>query len=123
MSNPESIANSAPPNADQLREIGNNALAQRNFELALTSFTRALELEQNGSGSNVVLLCSRSSALAQLGKYDLALDDANKVRYICILYTFIRPFGYLVTFGATRAAREPRGTPTSPPHVVKSWRS
>lgn len=57
-----------------LKEKGNEALAQNNLEDAVKFYSEAINLDSN----NAVLYSNRSAAYAKLGKYDLALNDAEK---------------------------------------------
>ncbi|KAF5306204.1 hypothetical protein FQR65_LT07481 [Abscondita terminalis] len=57
-----------------LKDKGNAALAQNNYELAIKFYTEAISLDVN----NHVLYSNRSAAYAKANKYEEALKDAEK---------------------------------------------
>ncbi|XP_055298215.1 stress-induced-phosphoprotein 1 [Sitodiplosis mosellana] len=57
-----------------LKEKGNQALAAEKFDDAIQAYTEAINLDSK----NYVLFSNRSAAYAKAGKYELALEDANK---------------------------------------------
>lgn len=57
-----------------LKDKGNAALAEQNFDEAIKFYTEAIAID----GSNHVLYSNRSAAYAKAGKYESALDDAEK---------------------------------------------
>jgi len=57
-----------------LKDKGNAALAIGNYEQAIEHYTQAIELDPN----NHVLFSNRSAAFAKQGKYQNALEDAEK---------------------------------------------
>lgn len=57
-----------------MKDKGNAALAQNNFEEAIKYYTEAINLDSG----NHVLYSNRSAAYAKANKYDLALQDAEK---------------------------------------------
>ncbi|XP_018334472.1 stress-induced-phosphoprotein 1 [Agrilus planipennis] len=58
----------------QLKEKGNAALAENKFDEAIKYYTEGINLDS----TNHVLYSNRSAAYAKAGKYDLALQDAEK---------------------------------------------
>ena len=59
---------------DELKSKGNECFKQGQFELALEFYSKALSV----SPSNHIALSNRSVAFYKLGKYNSALEDANK---------------------------------------------
>lgn len=57
-----------------LKDKGNSALAAGNYEQAIDYYTQAIALDQD----NHVLFSNRSAAYAKQGKYQNALEDAEK---------------------------------------------
>lgn len=57
-----------------LKEQGNVALASENFSEAIEIYTKAIQLDDK----NHVLYSNRSAAYVKAGKYEEALQDANK---------------------------------------------
>lgn len=53
---------------------GNEAFQKGNFLEAINHFSKAIELDPN----NHILYSNRSASYASLGKYEDALNDANK---------------------------------------------
>lgn len=64
--------------ADELKALGNKAIAEKNFDEAIEAFTKAIELD----GSNHVLYSNRSAAYASKKDWDHALQDAEKTTEI-----------------------------------------
>ncbi|TVY44912.1 Heat shock protein-like protein [Lachnellula occidentalis] len=64
--------------ADELKALGNKAIAEKNFDEAIEKFTEAIEIEP----TNHILYSNRSAAFASKKDYQHALDDANKVTEI-----------------------------------------
>ncbi|KAK7935489.1 heat shock protein [Apiospora marii] len=60
--------------ADELKAIGNKAIADKNFDEAVDAFTKAIALD----GANHVLYSNRSAAYASKKDWDNALKDADK---------------------------------------------
>ncbi len=57
-----------------LKEQGNVALASENYSEAIDIYTKAIQLDDK----NHVLYSNRSAAYVKAGKYEEALEDANK---------------------------------------------
>jgi len=57
-----------------LKDKGNAALANGDYEQAIEHYTQAIALDPN----NHVLFSNRSAAYAKQGKYQNALEDAEK---------------------------------------------
>lgn len=57
-----------------MKNKGNAALAENKFDDAVKFYTEAINLDAN----NHVLFSNRSAAYAKAGKYELALQDAEK---------------------------------------------
>ncbi|OXU22816.1 hypothetical protein TSAR_004664 [Trichomalopsis sarcophagae] len=57
-----------------LKDLGNKLLAENKLDDAIHIYTQAIELDSK----NHVLYSNRSAAYAKAGKYDLALQDAEK---------------------------------------------
>ncbi|KAI0396433.1 hypothetical protein F5Y17DRAFT_419071 [Xylariaceae sp. FL0594] len=64
--------------ADELKTLGNNAMAAKNFDEAIDAFTKAIEL----APTNHVLYSNRSAAYASKKDWDNALKDAEKTTEI-----------------------------------------
>ncbi|KAG9235994.1 putative heat shock protein sti1 like protein [Amylocarpus encephaloides] len=64
--------------ADALKALGNKAIAEKNFDEAITKFTEAIDIEP----TNHILYSNRSAAYASKKEWQQALDDANKVTEI-----------------------------------------
>ncbi|KAG0651392.1 Heat shock sti1 [Hyphodiscus hymeniophilus] len=64
--------------ADELKAAGNKAIAEKNFDEAISKFTEAIEIEPQ----NHILYSNRSAAYASKKEYDSALKDAEKVTEI-----------------------------------------
>ncbi|KAI8628996.1 hypothetical protein F5Y19DRAFT_103764 [Xylariaceae sp. FL1651] len=64
--------------ADELKTLGNNAMAAKNFDEAIDAFTKAIEL----SPTNHVLYSNRSAAYASKKDWTNALKDAEKTTEI-----------------------------------------
>ncbi|CAL3972465.1 unnamed protein product [Diplocarpon coronariae] len=64
--------------ADTLKALGNKAIAEKNFEEAISKFTEAIAIEP----SNHILYSNRSAAYASKKDYENALIDADKVTEI-----------------------------------------
>ncbi|KAK6850257.1 heat shock protein [Apiospora arundinis] len=64
--------------ADELKAIGNKAIADKNFDEAVDAFTKAIALD----GTNHVLYSNRSAAYASKKDWDNALKDAEKTTEI-----------------------------------------
>ncbi|KAI1187003.1 hypothetical protein F5B17DRAFT_340406 [Nemania serpens] len=64
--------------ADELKTLGNNAMAAKNFDEAIDSFTKAIEL----APENHVLYSNRSAAYASKKDWTNALKDAEKTTQI-----------------------------------------
>ncbi|TVY54607.1 Heat shock protein sti1-like [Lachnellula cervina] len=64
--------------ADELKALGNKAIAEKNFDEAIEKFTEAIEIEP----TNHILYSNRSAAFASKKDYQNALNDANKVTEI-----------------------------------------
>ncbi|ROV95932.1 hypothetical protein VSDG_05186 [Cytospora chrysosperma] len=60
--------------ADELKALGNKAIAAKNFDEAIDKFTQAIALAPD----NHILYSNRSAAYASKRDYDNALQDANK---------------------------------------------
>ncbi|KAI3324630.1 hypothetical protein HD806DRAFT_493130 [Xylariaceae sp. AK1471] len=60
--------------ADELKTLGNNAMAAKNFDEAIDAFTKAIEL----APTNHVLYSNRSAAYASKKDWTNALKDAEK---------------------------------------------
>jgi stress-induced-phosphoprotein 1 len=63
------------PQANALKDQGNKAFAAKDWDTAITLFSRAIELDPKSH----VLYSNRSAANAGKKQYSLALDDAEKV--------------------------------------------
>lgn len=57
-----------------MKEKGNSALKENKFEEAAKFYSQAIELDEN----NHILYSNRSAAYASAGKYQQALEDAEK---------------------------------------------
>ncbi|KAI1279311.1 hypothetical protein F5Y07DRAFT_358107 [Xylaria sp. FL0933] len=64
--------------ADELKTLGNNAMAAKNFDEAIDAFTKAIEL----APENHVLYSNRSAAYASKKDWTNALKDAEKTTQI-----------------------------------------
>ncbi|KAI0402857.1 hypothetical protein F4802DRAFT_574041 [Xylaria palmicola] len=64
--------------ADELKTLGNNAMAAKNFDGAIDAFTQAIEL----APENHVLYSNRSAAYASKKDWTNALQDAEKTTQI-----------------------------------------
>ncbi|RWA13930.1 hypothetical protein EKO27_g1210 [Xylaria grammica] len=64
--------------ADELKTLGNNAMAAKNFDGAIDAFTKAIEL----APENHVLYSNRSAAYASKKEWTNALGDAEKTTQI-----------------------------------------
>lgn len=64
--------------ADELKALGNKAIAEKNFDEAIDKFTQAIEIEP----TNHILYSNRSAAYASKREYKAALADAEKVTEI-----------------------------------------
>ncbi|KAK4167232.1 putative heat shock protein [Cladorrhinum sp. PSN259] len=60
--------------ADELKQLGNKAIAAKNFDEAIDKFTQAIALDP----SNHILYSNRSAAYASKKDWDHALEDADK---------------------------------------------
>ena len=60
--------------ADELKALGNKAIAAKNFDEAIEKFTAAIELAPD----NHILYSNRSAAYASKKEWDNALKDAEK---------------------------------------------
>lgn len=60
--------------ADELKALGNKAIAEKNFDEAVDKFTQAIELQPE----NHILYSNRSAAYASKRDWDNALQDAEK---------------------------------------------
>ncbi|KAK6076415.1 tetratricopeptide [Seiridium cupressi] len=60
--------------ADELKALGNKAIAEKNFDEAIDAFSKAIEID----GSNHVLYSNRSAAYASKKDWANALKDAEK---------------------------------------------
>ncbi|KAI0996772.1 Heat shock protein [Podosphaera aphanis] len=64
--------------ADELKSLGNKAIAEKNFDEAISKFTEAISIEP----SNHILYSNRSAAYASKKNYEKALEDAETVTKI-----------------------------------------
>ncbi|RDL42526.1 putative stress-induced protein STI1 [Venustampulla echinocandica] len=64
--------------ADELKALGNKAIAEKNFDEAVAKFTEAIAIEPE----NHILYSNRSAAYASKRDYENALKDAEKVTTI-----------------------------------------
>ncbi|KAF3019235.1 Hsp90 cochaperone [Neopestalotiopsis sp. 37M] len=64
--------------ADELKALGNKAIAEKKFDEAVDAFTKAIEID----GSNHVLYSNRSAAYASKKDWTNALKDAEKTTEI-----------------------------------------
>ncbi|KAJ3494720.1 hypothetical protein NLG97_g3901 [Lecanicillium saksenae] len=64
--------------ADELKALGNKAIADKNFDEAIEKFTQAIELQPD----NHILFSNRSAAYASKKDWDSALKDAEKTTEI-----------------------------------------
>ncbi|SZF01835.1 unnamed protein product [Blumeria hordei] len=64
--------------ADELKALGNKAIAEKNFDEAIIKFTEAIAIEPE----NHILYSNRSAAYASKKDYENALSDAEKVTEI-----------------------------------------
>jgi len=60
--------------AEELKALGNKAIAAKNFDEAIDKFTQAIALDS----SNHILFSNRSAAYASKKDWDNALSDAEK---------------------------------------------
>nr|AXS58641.1 cochaperone Sti1 homeolog b [Epichloe coenophiala] len=60
--------------ADELKALGNKAIAEKNFDEAIDKFTQAIALQPE----NHILYSNRSAAYASKKEWDNALQDADK---------------------------------------------
>ncbi|TQS36642.1 hypothetical protein Golomagni_02901 [Golovinomyces magnicellulatus] len=61
--------------AEELKNLGNKAIAEKNFDEAISKFTEAIVIEP----SNHILYSNRSAAYASKKEYQNALADAENV--------------------------------------------
>ncbi|RKF72665.1 Heat shock protein sti1-like protein [Golovinomyces cichoracearum] len=61
--------------ADELKNLGNKAIAEKNFDEAISKFTEAIAIEPK----NHILFSNRSAAYASKKEYENALADAENV--------------------------------------------
>lgn len=78
MVNMKSEPNSSEPDFDQLKEEGNTAFKNKNWEHALKCYTRALKASKSNSDT-LVCLKNRAAALLKLENYEEAITDTTKV--------------------------------------------
>ncbi|RDA90747.1 hypothetical protein CP533_2972 [Ophiocordyceps camponoti-saundersi (nom. inval.)] len=64
--------------ADELKALGNKAIAEKNFDAAIDNFTQAIALQPE----NHILYSNRSAAYASKKQWDEALQDAEKTTEI-----------------------------------------
>ncbi|KAF4968984.1 hypothetical protein FZEAL_10312 [Fusarium zealandicum] len=64
--------------ADELKALGNKAIAEKNFDEAVAKFTEAIEIQPE----NHILYSNRSAAYASKKDWDNALKDAEKTTEI-----------------------------------------
>jgi len=64
--------------ADELKALGNKAIAEKDFDQAVTHFTKAIELQPE----NHILYSNRSAAYASKRDYEHAVEDAKKTTEI-----------------------------------------
>ncbi|KAI9047691.1 hypothetical protein LZ554_008401 [Drepanopeziza brunnea f. sp. 'monogermtubi'] len=64
--------------ADELKALGNKAIAEKNYDEAISKFTEAIAIEP----TNHILYSNRSAAYASKKDYENALSDADKVTEI-----------------------------------------
>ncbi|PHH67324.1 hypothetical protein CDD81_87 [Ophiocordyceps australis] len=64
--------------ADELKALGNKAIADKNFDDAIDKFTQAIALQPD----NHILYSNRSAAFASKKQWDDALNDADKTTEI-----------------------------------------
>ncbi|VUC22266.1 unnamed protein product [Clonostachys rosea] len=64
--------------ADELKALGNKAIAEKNFDEAIDKFTQAIALQPE----NHILYSNRSAAYASKKEWDNALQDAEKTTEI-----------------------------------------
>ncbi|CAG9989776.1 unnamed protein product [Clonostachys byssicola] len=64
--------------ADELKALGNKAIAEKNFDEAIDKFTQAIALQPE----NHILYSNRSAAYASKKEWDNALQDAEKTTQI-----------------------------------------
>ncbi|KAF9870224.1 hypothetical protein CkaCkLH20_12310 [Colletotrichum karsti] len=64
--------------ADELKALGNKAIAEKNFDEAVAKFTEAIALQPD----NHILYSNRSAAYASKKDWEHALEDANKTTEI-----------------------------------------
>ncbi|PBP20982.1 tetratricopeptide [Diplocarpon rosae] len=64
--------------AETLKALGNKAIAEKNFDEAISKFTEAIAIEP----TNHILYSNRSAAYASKKDYEKALTDADKVTEI-----------------------------------------
>ncbi|KJZ68677.1 Heat shock protein sti1-like protein [Hirsutella minnesotensis 3608] len=64
--------------ADELKALGNKAIAEKNFDDAIDKFTQAIELQPE----NHILYSNRSAAYASKKEWDSALKDAERTTEI-----------------------------------------
>ncbi|CAH0056505.1 unnamed protein product [Clonostachys solani] len=64
--------------ADELKALGNKAIAEKNFDEAIDNFTQAIALQPE----NHILYSNRSAAYASKKEWDNALQDAEKTTEI-----------------------------------------
>ncbi|KAJ2971017.1 hypothetical protein NQ176_g7901 [Zarea fungicola] len=60
--------------ADELKALGNKAIAEKNFDEAIEKFTEAIAIQPE----NHILYSNRSAAFASKKDWDAALKDAEK---------------------------------------------
>ncbi|KAI1843616.1 hypothetical protein JX265_007402 [Neoarthrinium moseri] len=64
--------------ADELKALGNKAIAEKKFDEAIDAFTKAIDID----ATNHVLYSNRSAAYASKREWDSALKDAEKTTEI-----------------------------------------
>ncbi|RKP03430.1 hypothetical protein CXG81DRAFT_7941, partial [Caulochytrium protostelioides] len=60
--------------ADQLKALGNELMANGDYDGAIAKYTAAIEL----NGTNAVYYSNRAAAYSQVSQHDKAYDDAAK---------------------------------------------
>ena len=65
-----------------LREEGNQHFKEGNIDLALSCYTKALELESAKETERSIIFKNRAACYIKLGQFEKAVDEATKCKLI-----------------------------------------